>query len=277
MHQGQRTGRMGNTERQQVRSQQSRASYVPCPRSKGAYTELDCRLWSHLSYLQLQRAVWGSSSSVQASKGHPRWRSYSGTGAVEVRLKLPGEESKVGRLNEVLYVPTLAYNLLNVAKATEAGKVITFGETQWEVISGQGEVVAVALKAGSLYYLNCEPLYNQQINSASHQSKENLWHWRFGHLGETNLGMLKKSRLVNGFDFCEPCVSGKIHWSGFPKPGRERAEEPLGLVHSDLCGKISSPSLSHAEYFVTFIDDKTHYVWIYVVKHKHEVFQKLVE
>ena len=49
-----------------------------------------------------------------------------------MRLKLPGEESKVGRLNEVLYVPTLAYNLLSVAKATEAGKVITFGETQGE-------------------------------------------------------------------------------------------------------------------------------------------------
>ena len=136
-----------------------------------------------------------------------------------MRLKLPGEESKIGRLNQLLYVPTLAYNLLSVAKATEAGKVITFGETQGEVINGQGEVIAVALKAGCLYYLNCEPLYNQQINSASHQSKENLWHRRFGHLGERNLGMLKKSGLVNGFDydaskeidFCEPCVSGKIH------------------------------------------------------------------
>ena len=78
-------------------------------------------------------------------------------------------------------------------------------------------------------------------------------------------------------DFCESCVSGKIHRSFFPKSGRERVEEPLGLIHSDLCGKISSPSLSHAEYFVVFIDDKTHYVWIYVVKHKHEAFQKFVE
>ena len=26
-----------------------------------------------------------------------------------------------------------------------------------------------------------------------------------------------------------------------------------------------------------FIDDKTHYVWIYVIKHKHEVFQKFLE
>ena len=205
-----------------------------------------------------------------------------GTGVVEVKQKVPDEESKVGRLNKVLYVPTLAYNLLSVAKVTEAGKVITFGETQGEVIDGQEEVVAVASKDRSLYYLNCEPLYNQKINSASHQSKENLWHRRFGHLGKRSL---KKGMLVKGFDydaskeidFCESCVSGKSHRSSFPKPGRERAEEPLGLVHSDLCGMISSPSLSHAEYFVVFIDDKTHYVWIYVVKDKHEVFQKFME
>ena len=60
-----------------------------------------------------------------------------GTGAVEVELELPGGESKIGRLNEVLYVPTLAYNLLSVAKVTEAGKTVTFGETQGEVIDGE--------------------------------------------------------------------------------------------------------------------------------------------
>ena len=106
------------------------------------------------------------------------------TGAVEVKLKLTGEESKIRRLNEVLYVPTPAYNLLSVAKVTEAGKVIMFGKTQGEVIDGHREVVAVASKAGSLYYLKCEPLYNQQINSVSHQSKENLCMapkiWSFG-------------------------------------------------------------------------------------------------
>ena len=53
-----------------------------------------------------------------------------GTGVVEVKLKLPGGESKIGRLNKVLYVPSLAYNLLSVAKATEAGKTVTFGETK---------------------------------------------------------------------------------------------------------------------------------------------------
>ena len=225
------------------------------------------------------------SKPQKVTLGDGRTVEAMGTGVVEVKLKLPGGESKIGRLGEVLYVPTLAYNLLSVAKATEAGKMVKFGETQGEIIDEEGEVVAMASKTGSLYYLRCEPMINERINSATDQAGENLWHRRYGHLGEKNLSKLKKDGLVNGFDydiskeidFCESCVSGKIHRCPFPRNGRERAEEPLGLIHSDVCGKISSPSLSRAEYFVVFIDDKTHYVWVYVIKHKDEVFQKFME
>ena len=39
----------------------------------------------------------------------------------------------------------------------------------------QGEVVAVASKTGSLYYLNCEPLLdNPQVNATTNPAKENL-------------------------------------------------------------------------------------------------------
>ena len=53
--------------------------------------------------------------------------------------------------------------------------------------------------------------------------------------------------------------------------------EPLELVHSDVCGKISSKSLSGAEYFVTFIDNKTRYIWVYVIKKKSDVFKCFCE
>ena len=140
-------------------------------------------------------------------------------------------------------------------------------------------------KTGSLYYLNCEPLANPQINAVSDVANEKLWHRRFGHLSERSLHKLVKDELVSGLDynisneidFCESCVNGKICRSPFPRVGRERAEEPLGLVHSDVCGKLNSPSLGSDEYFVTFIDDKTHYVWIYALKNKHEVFQTFRE
>ncbi len=146
-------------------------------------------------------------------------------------------------------------------------KEVIFDKMQCQKSNDQGEVIAVASKTGRLYYLNCEPLSdNLHVNAATNPAKENLWHRRFGHLGEKNLHNLAKDGLVIGFDndvsknidFCEPCVSGKIHRSSFPKNGRERANEPLGLIHSDVCGKINSPSLGGGEYFVTFIDDKTH-------------------
>ena len=208
-----------------------------------------------------------------------------GMGHVEVRLKLPHGESRIGQLSDVLYVPSLAFNLLSVSKITEAGKSVKFSKTEGAIFNNEGEKVAVASKIGNLYYLNCESLQGQHINSATHQSMENLWHRRFGHLSQRSLMTLKKDGLVRGFDydtsqvidFCESCIGGKIHRNPFPKSGRERAREPLELVHSDVCGKISSPSLSQAEYFVTFIDDKTHYTWVYVMKHKSEVFEKFME
>ena len=36
--------------------------------------------------------------------------------------------------------------------------------------------------------------------------------------------------------------------------GGKRCDKVLGLVHSDVCGKIGTQSLSGAEYFLTFID-----------------------
>lgn len=96
---------------------------------------------------------------------------------------------------------------------------------------------------------------------------------------------MAKEELVDGFDynslqainFCEPCLEGKQHRRKFPTGGGRRSDEPLGLVHSDLCGKMNAKSLSGGEYFLTFIDDKTHYVWFYILKHKDEVFPRFLE
>ena len=48
-------------------------------------------------------------------------------------------------------------------------------------------------------------------------------------------------------------------------------------MHSNLCGKINDKSLGGAEYFLSFIDDKTRYVCIYFLKLKHQVCEKFLE
>ena len=95
------------------------------------------------------------------------------------------------------------------------------------------------------------------------QTKESIWHRRYGHLGARNLERIAKEQMVDGSDyepkkessFCEPCVYGKRSTLPFPKTGGERSDELLGIVHSDVCGKTKTKLLSGAEYFTTFIDD----------------------
>lgn len=51
----------------------------------------------------------------------------------------------------------------------------------------------------------------------------------------------------------------------------------LRLIHSDICGLISTKALSGAEYFITFIDDHSRKTWIYFLKTKDEVFGQFNE
>ena len=59
--------------------------------------------------------------------------------------------------------------------------------------------------------------------------------------------------------------------------GGERSEKLLGVVHSDVCGKTETRSLSGVEYFVTFINDKSRFIWVYPLKHRSEIFKKFSE
>ena len=181
-------------------------------------------------------------------------------------------------------MPKLSYNLLSVSKTSDAGKKIRFGEDSCQLLDGNKKLTAVATRLGDLYYLNCCP-GSLKAHLVVNETKEDIWHRRFGHLGTKNLQRLANEKLVNGFNydatkeinFCESCVKGKHHRTQFPTSGGKRSEEPLGLVHSDLCGKMNAESLSGAEYFLTFIDDRTRYVWVYILKRKDQVFERFQE
>ncbi|GKC84521.1 retrotransposon protein, putative, ty1-copia subclass [Tanacetum coccineum] len=53
----------------------------------------------------------------------------------------------------------------------------------------------------------------------------------------------------------------------------ERVKDLLGLIHIDVCGPFRTMSKQGAIYFVTFTDDFSRYGYVYLLKHKHEVFE----
>ena len=75
---------------------------------------------------------------------------------------------------------------------------------------------------------------------------------------------------------CEACLLGKMTkmlFIGFS----ERASELLELIHTDVCGPMSSTARGGFQDFITFIDDLSRYGYVYLMKHKSETFGKFKE
>ena len=68
-------------------------------------------------------------------------------------------------------------------------------------------------------------------------------------------------------------MKGKNTKKTFPSSER-KAKGILEIIHSDVCGPMSSSSLSGYVYNVSFIDDFSRKTWIYFMKNKDEVFSK---
>ena len=51
----------------------------------------------------------------------------------------------------------------------------------------------------------------------------------------------------------------------------------LGRIHSDVCGTFDPIAWDGSKYFVSFIDDFTHFAMIYPIKKKSDVFKSFQE
>jgi hypothetical protein len=108
-----------------------------------------------------------------------------------------------------------------------------------------------------------------------------IWHCRLGHINEKHIERLHKDGLLSSFDFesfdtCESYLLGKMTKAPFTSQS-ERASDLLGLVHTDVCGPMSSVVRGCFQYFITFIDDFSRYGYIYLMRHKSESFEKFKE
>eukprot|EP00731_Ephydatia_muelleri_P016374 Em0009g798a len=221
-------------------------------------------------------------SPIKVTVGDGRALTAVGRGDVVLNMECPSSESESCTLHDVLYVPELSYNLVSVAKVSQKGKIVKFTSNACYILDKKHKMIAKALKVEKLYRFKCKPVHEHA--GIATNSKEDIWHKRFGHLGVSSLQRLSHDRLVDGFDydvsqqltFCETCPQGKQHRTKFPSSDW-RAGELLGLVHSDVCGKMNEKSLGGAEYFLSFIDDKTRYVWVYFLLTKGEVYEKFLE
>ena len=105
------------------------------------------------------------------------------------------------------------------------------------------------------------------------------WHLHLGHLNFSGLKLLSTSSMVHELPsiekleyVCEVCTLGKQQRSPFPSGRSWRTPNPLELVRTDICGPFDPISVGGNKYFISFIDDFSRKLWVYLIKGKSVAF-----
>ncbi|GJZ04381.1 reverse transcriptase domain-containing protein, partial [Tanacetum coccineum] len=187
-------------------------------------------------------------------------------------------------LHNCHYAPSSTRGGISVSRLYDDGFINRFENNAISVSRNNLVYFCAVLRDGS-YEID---LSNSNTNDSSMYAISNkraklnldsalLWHYRLGHISNKRIEKLQQDGLLNStdihsFEKCVSCMSRKMARKPYSHQV-ERAKDLLKLIHTDVCGPFRTVSRQGASYFVTFTDDFSRYGYVYLLKHKHEVFE----
>jgi len=175
-------------------------------------------------------------------------------------------------LMNVLFVPSLRYNLISVSQLTDDLNCEARFTNKTCVLQDLQTTIGVGKHREGLYYLRQDGA-QKAFNTVKEHSFD-LWHKRLGHPSSRVLslvplaGSIKNSCLDN--KCCEICLRAKQSRASFPI-SLNHASGIFDMVHCDLWGPYKTPSLNGSTSFLTIVDDYSRGVWVYLLRSKRDV------
>lgn len=210
-------------------------------------------------------------------------------GDVPLRMK----HGEVRTLNQVLHAPQMTKNLVSVRHISKEWSVKTeCHENSCNIVDTHSGVTIMTAQIHSyLYLLDCSSAAGHTSDSVQVAAKASpedpvfLWHCCLDHLSLKRMQLIlnggmyreKPKFKLSGDLLCEACELSKSKRRNPKNSDPVQATELLSLVHTDLCGPMSTPLLGGARFFMAITDDWTRFTVIHFLRHKSEVFGKFVD
>ena len=195
-------------------------------------------------------------------------------GDVKMTLIDSGGKNVNAILKNALFIPSYPQDIFSVQAATERGASVTFQPNSAELVYRDGTTFDID-KIGRLYYLKT---FGDNVTSdkVNYTCDLKSWHEILGHCNYDDV--VKLQNVVDGMKIiryasttndCDVCTLGKLTQSRSRIPDA-RATVPLELVHSDLAGPIEPASREGFKYAISFTDDYSGAVFVYLLKKKSD-------
>jgi len=175
-------------------------------------------------------------------------------------------------MKNVLFISTLENKWKRVSFIKD--KFLT-----WLIDAPMRDAFMLGLIFEGLYRVTGRPLL-EFVHNTNHLSE--LWSQSLAHLHYDALKKLNKLvSIIPNFQshhdgVCPGCESGKKTRGPLPS-SKNKTNEILNLIHSDVCGLMPIYSVGGHPYYITFINDFSRKTWIYYLKNKDEAYQTFKE
>ncbi|MBW0502682.1 hypothetical protein O181_042397 [Austropuccinia psidii MF-1] len=180
--------------------------------------------------------------------------------------KIINRQGKTWNLHNSLYVPALTSNLLSLthlaSSETRIYKVYLYREIKPSFIcSITHSVLETKIR-----------LLKDLCYHTKHCSQP--WHDQLGHMNNARITKLFNSQ--KGKKTCDICLKGKI--TTLPSSSKfVPATSILENIHLDLCGPISTPTVSGYQYFMIIIEQFSKFISVKLLKHKNKTLTHFKE
>ena len=99
-----------------------------------------------------------------------------------------------------------------------------------------------------------------------------LWYRRLGHISIDRIKRLVKDGVHSTLNYtyletCVDCIKGKQ--TNKSKKNTNRSSNILEIIHTNIC--CPDMDMPCQKYFITFIDDYSRYMYVYLLHNKYEV------
>lgn len=199
------------------------------------------------------------------------------------------------QIQKVLCVTKFKHNLLSVQKLTQDSNCsVHFFATHCLIVDNTtGTLMGVGEAKGGLYYLvdhlnkdlpvewlaaldKKHVCLNATATSNNNQDSLELWHHRLGHMPIANMQHIPELKHLpqRSTKVCITCPLAKFTKLPFSL-SNSHADKIFDLVHVDIWGPYKVCTKGKFRYFLTIVDDKSRYTWVYLLQYKSEALTTL--
>jgi hypothetical protein len=185
-------------------------------------------------------------------------------------------DGSIRTLTDVRHEPELRKNLISLGFLYYVGYKCTTQGGVMKVFKGILQVMKENM-IKNLYQLEGRTQsYQKTMISESACDSTHLWNQHLGHMREKGLKVLVDRTLLPSLkslnlNLCKHCIYGKHNRKKF-KNGIHSSKGVLDYIDLDVWGPSPTVSYGGSSYFVTFIDEFSRKLWVYLLKRKDNVF-----